>query len=98
MPALSGDNKGFTPDEEFVAIATRKKTAHARAKVIILQMLDQLKHPDKKYPGIKFKLSENPSVSLMYGEMCRVLRKEHPEILKEIMADVATNIESEEIE
>jgi hypothetical protein len=63
MPALPGDNKGFTPEEEFIAIAIRNKTVHARAKVIILQMLDQIKNPEKRYPGIRFRLAEDPSVT-----------------------------------
>jgi len=36
LPALPGDSKGMTPEEEFMAIALRNRRVHARAKIVIM--------------------------------------------------------------
>jgi hypothetical protein len=58
MPALPGESKGLTPDEEFIAISLRNKLVHARAKLIIMQMLEQISNPDKLHFSIRVKIKD----------------------------------------
>jgi hypothetical protein len=47
LPALPDDPKGFTAEEEFMQIALRNRVVHARCKVIIMQVLQQIKTPER---------------------------------------------------
>ena len=47
MPPLPGDVKSLTPEEEFTFMALRNKHIHARAKIIMMSMLEQVRNPDK---------------------------------------------------
>jgi hypothetical protein len=40
IPALPGDNSAMTPEEEFVQISLRGREVHARAKLIIIAMMN----------------------------------------------------------
>lgn len=40
LPSLPGDPRGLTNEEEFMAMSLRNKQVHARAKLIVMQMLD----------------------------------------------------------
>jgi hypothetical protein len=55
-PPLAGDVKGYTPEEEFVAISLKSREFHARAKLILLQLLNQIHNPEKNITQSKIRI------------------------------------------
>jgi len=89
IPALPGDSKGYTSDEEFLSIALRNKTVHARAKIIMMQFLDQIKNPELELVKVRSRITNigDATVTEIFDELMNIMRKENPHIVKQMLLE-----------
>lgn len=78
VPALPGRSKALTAEEEMMQIAVRDQVVHARAKVVIMQMMQQLTNPraDVAVDAREMNVRE------IYEELLKVLRREFPDLVR----------------
>lgn len=108
IPALPKDTHAMTPEEEFTIIAVKNRQIHAKAKLLIMQMLNQIQKPNKE----KKEETANPfsrkrtftkdyttcSVAEMFNDMLDILKKENPAIVKQLLAEGKIREGEEEVE
>lgn len=90
IPALPGTEHAMTVEEHYVQMALRGRKIHARAKMIIMQMLQQIKNPNKVHKGPRqiFKRDyTKATVTQMFTDMLDIIRKENPAVAEQIMKE-----------
>lgn len=83
-PPLPGDKLEMTAEEEFVQIALRSRKVHARAKLVIMQILNQIGQKEKRASKCEATVVDYSSVSVtkIFEEMLSTLKDESPEVVQ----------------
>lgn len=78
-------------------IVLRGKKVHARAKIIIMQMLDQIQNPEHKHLGVRMKIKDvtDVTVTQVFNELLWVIKKENPAIVEQMLAEGLARPEDE---
>ena len=79
LPSLPHESKAMTHEEMFVQASLRNRKIHARAKLLIMQMLNQVKNTtgqSNRNPGEKD--YNNATVTEIFNDLFRMLEKEFP--------------------
>ena len=97
-PPLHGDDPKLSAEEEFVKISMKSKTMHARAKLIVMQILNQIQNPEKCVSSSKVRILDysKATVTQIFQEMLNILKKDCPQYADQISADIANDESDQE--
>lgn len=63
-----------------------------------MQVLQQIKTPERQYHGVKLRIKDlyNASVQSIYNELLYILKKENPQIVQDMIFEGAMRLEHDE--
>ena len=88
-PPLPGDSKALCPEEEFIQIALKSQAVHARAKLIIMQILNQIQNPDLclSKSNVRFLDYKRASATQVFQEMLSIIKAENPKVVEKVLME-----------
>ena len=99
LPSLPQESSAMTEEEMFVLASLRNRQIHARAKLLIMQMLNQIQNPTTKGSNSR-KLTQrdynNATVTQIFNDLFKMLEKEFPTQIEALLKEAVQQDQHQE--